>query len=115
MTKQLIRIFALACAVCLLIACRAPRSDFSYLNAPTVYELAGEVDGLAFRATLSGAGRDTQGEHLRDGQDFLLVYHEPPALRGISVAYSAASDVYTVRLGELEVDGEVYAALGEVG
>jgi hypothetical protein len=115
MTKRFFRLAAVACALGQLIACRAPRSDFSYLNAPTVYELAGEVEGLAFRATLAGAGRDRTGERPTDGQDFVLLYHEPPALAGMSVIYTAASDRYEVRLGEVAVDGEAYAALGEVG
>ena len=115
MTKRSFWLAVMACAVCLLGSCRAPRSDFSYLNEPTVYELAGEVDGLDFRATLSGAGRDTEGKRLTDGQDFVLVYREPAALEGLTVVYTAADDRYEVRLGGLAADGEAYAALGEVG
>lgn len=110
-----LRVLTVLALACTLMSCRAARSDFSYLDEPTVLQLCGEVDGLAFRAELRGAGRDTENGHLRCHTDFVLVYHEPSALSGLTVTYTAADDRYTVRMGEVSVSGDEYAALGEVG
>ena len=98
-----------------LWSCRAVPSDFSYLNEPAVVELEGELDGLAFGATLKSVGRDTGDGRLAVDQDFVLIYHAPAALAGVTVTYTALDGVYAVRLGGQAVSGAVYAALGEIG